>query len=78
MTITAAVAPHHSDLAGALTPTQAGEYLGDVAPRTLQNWRSGGRGPAYVSYGTKIVYRVADLDAFLAAHRVDPASGGDR
>ena len=59
-----------------VSETEAAAYLG-VAKRTLQDWRhrkSGG--PAYSKLGAgrrcRIVYAVADLDAFLAAGRVEP------
>lgn len=43
-------------------------YLG-VAPKTLSNWRALGEGPRYVRLGkshARIVYRVSDLDQYLA------------
>lgn len=47
--------------------TQAADYLG-LSPRTLERWRVGGGGPAYVVLGSKSVrYRRSALDAFLAA-----------
>ncbi len=47
------------------------EYLG-VCPRTLDNWRSQGRGPRYVRVERRIVYRVADLEAYLESRTVEP------
>ncbi len=41
-----------------------------VSPRTLQRWRSGGRGPAYARLGKLPKYRLEDLEAFVAQHRV--------
>lgn len=55
----------------------AGEYIG-VQGRTLADWRLHGRGPAYSAVGRKLVrYNIADLDAWLMAHRVEvsPAQG---
>jgi hypothetical protein len=40
------------------------------SPRTLANWRSAGRGPAYVKVGGAVRYGRADLANFIAAHRV--------
>ena len=58
-----------------LSETEAALYLG-VAKRTLQDWRCRKIGPAYSKLGAgmraRIVYDVADLDAFLAAGRVEP------
>ena len=39
-----------------------------VARSTLQNWRYTGRGPRWIKLGRLIRYRVADVDAFLAAN----------
>ena len=57
----------------ALATADAAAYLG-VAEKTLANWRGRRQGPAYVRAGARVVYRVADLDAWLAANVV----GGDR
>lgn len=59
----------------AMSPADAATYIA-VPVGTLANWRSEGRtsGPAYVKVGAKVVYLVADLDAWLLAHRV----GGGR
>lgn len=46
-------------------------YLG-VASGTLRNMRSQGRGPVFYRVGKRIVYRRADLDAFLDRCRVEP------
>ena len=44
---------------------EAAEYLGGVAPRTLEAWRVYGRGPPYLKVGDLVVYRRRDLDAWL-------------
>ncbi|MGV9794428.1 helix-turn-helix domain-containing protein [Gordonia sp. NPDC003422] len=49
----------------------AASYL-DVSRGTLDNWRSQGRGPAYVRQGRMIRYRRADLDAWMAQGVVRP------
>jgi len=56
-----------------MTEQEAGGYIGKP-PRTLAQWRYLKKGPAYIKVGDKSVrYRQADLDAFLDAHRIDPA-----
>jgi hypothetical protein len=61
-----------------LNDKEAAAFLG-LHPQTLRTMRMEKRGPAYHKLGWRIVYRVADLEAYLAAHRIDPAShsGGD-
>lgn len=55
-----------------LPTTEAAAYIG-VAPDTLKAWRTRGRGPVYAKFGAgraaKVVYRVADLDAFVSEAR---------
>lgn len=60
-----------SDLShrGALDTIDAAAYTG-IARATLKKWRVVGTGPTYVRVGSKIVYLVDDLDAFLRSHRV--------
>ncbi|MDY7541770.1 helix-turn-helix domain-containing protein [Cryobacterium sp. 5B3] len=56
----------------ALSSVPAGAYIG-VTRKTLSNWRALGEGPPYArlgASGARIVYRVADLDQFLAEHMV--------
>lgn len=60
-----------------LSEKEAAEYLGPVAVRTLQDWRTRGIGPAYSKLGKRIAYAVADLDAFLSVTRVEPKSGSE-
>jgi predicted DNA-binding transcriptional regulator AlpA len=50
----------------------AADYLG-LHARTLDNWRSQGRGPRYVRVGRRIVYRIADLESYLDARTVEVA-----
>lgn len=38
-----------------------------ISPRTLERWRWLGRGPRYLKIGGRVVYRVADVEAFEAA-----------
>jgi hypothetical protein len=59
-----------------LPSAAAGPYVG-VAPKTLSNWRAIGEGPRYIRLGkshARIVYRISDLDEFLA----DRVIGGAR
>lgn len=45
-------------------------YIG-VQPRTLEDWRSKGRGPTFVRLGgNRVRYLVSDLDDFLISRRV--------
>jgi hypothetical protein len=40
----------------------------NVAPRTLQRWRSTGDGPAYIRCGLRrVIYDVGAIDAWVAA-----------
>ena len=61
---------HHHD--AATTDPAAATYL-DVSPQTMRNWRSAGSGPPAIKLnGGAIRYRLADLDAWIAAQREDP------
>ncbi len=62
---TTAVAPSVVDERGAAA------LLG-IAPATLRNLRSQGRGPKYCRVGRRVVYRVRDVDAYLENNAVDP------
>jgi hypothetical protein len=37
-----------------------------ISERTLEGWRSRGLGPRYVKVGGRVVYRLADIEAFEA------------
>lgn len=55
----------------AVLPTpEAARYIG-LAYATLKRWRSTGHGPPYVRLGSRIVYLIEDLDAWLRAHRIE-------
>src|SRR3954454_23937810 len=57
-----------------LRTPEAAAYLG-IGESTLEKWRCSGMGPVFERAGTRIVvYRVSDLDAFLAARRVTSTS----
>jgi len=51
---------------GRLTRADAAKFLG-LAPGTLANWDSQGRGPKSVNVGGKIFYYLHDLKAFRDA-----------
>lgn len=46
-----------------LTSDQAAEYL-SVAPRLMENWRWRKVGPKFIKVGSRVRYRLDDLDAF--------------
>ncbi|TBB95921.1 DNA-binding protein [Rhizobium ruizarguesonis] len=53
---------------------KAAEYLG-VSQKTLANWRcSGTRGLQYVQVGSRILYRLNDLDDFILNSRKSSTS----
>ena len=45
----------------------AAAYIG-VAPKTLANWRSAGKGPRFCRLGRVIVYQKNDLDQYFEDH----------
>ena len=47
------------------------EIIGDRDK--LAQWRHKNRGPAFYRLGRKIIYRGVDLNAWVAAKRVDPS-----
>ena len=52
------------------------EILGDRDK--LAQWRHKCVGPAYYKIGRKVVYRGSDLNAWLAANRVEPSRESTR
>lgn len=46
------------------TIQETASYL-HLAEGTLANWRTQGKGPAFVRIGSKICYRDEDLEAFI-------------
>ena len=58
-----------SDAPRTYSTEDAAAYL-QLAPGTLTNLRSRGDGPVYCKIGRRVVYRQADLDAWLDAHAV--------
>lgn len=47
-----------------LTTQEAADYVG-LKPRTLQTWRSEGRGPVYYKRNNRILYKPSDIDAWI-------------
>ena len=47
-----------------------------MSPRTLERWRWLGQGPAFLKIGGRVVYRLADIEAYEAAqvHTFTPPS----
>ena len=58
-----------------MTTGEAARYTG-VAESTLRYYRHADAGPASYKVGTRVVYDVADLDAWLAAHNAQSVRGG--
>lgn len=54
------------------TTQQAADYLG-CRPKTLENWRALGRGPAYLKLGSRVLYPQQELDDYVSAHLCRPA-----
>lgn len=50
-------------------------YLG-LSPRTLQKYRSEGRGPKFRTINNRSCYEFADLDDWIAAHHKSNRTGG--
>jgi DNA-binding transcriptional MerR regulator len=55
-----------------LTPGAVAKLL-RITEGTLRNWRSQGLGPPYLKLGAGVVYRRADVLAWIEAQRVIPA-----
>lgn len=60
-----------------LRERQAASFLG-VAPKTLANWRSQGKGPKFCRLGRAIAYRQEDLEAFIEKSLSDPGERTER
>lgn len=52
----------------ALRPLEAGSYL-SLSPQRLARLRLEGRGPVFCRDGRSILYRIEDLDRWLASSR---------
>lgn len=61
-----------------LTPEEvSARYKGKITTKTLANWRSAGKGPAFVKVGGRILYSIAGLLHFEAANDNSPSSAND-
>ncbi|WP_082467557.1 MULTISPECIES: helix-turn-helix domain-containing protein [unclassified Sphingomonas] len=56
-----------------LTTVEAAPLFG-VTPKTAENWRCMGVGPAFVRAGRRVVYDPADIAAWIAKHRATSTS----
>lgn len=52
----------------ALNTKEAAEYLG-IRPQTLHNWRTLKKGPDYIKMGSRVIYRLEDLNLFIQANK---------
>jgi hypothetical protein len=59
-------------------PTEVAARLVGVKPETMKAWRRVGRGPIYTKLYSRCVYKIGDIEAFLAARVVDPAGRRQR
>lgn len=50
--------------------TEEVEQAYGIAAKTLANWRSQGRGPAYHKLGGKVRYKISDVEDWVAQGRV--------
>lgn len=76
--VTPAVAPAIASTAAAqpqryLTNDEAAEYL-RLSPRTLEKQRVIGGGPKFRKFGRRVMYAVADLDAWAADRSFETTS----
>jgi hypothetical protein len=60
------------------TKGAAAYYGGLISPRTLEDLRLRGEGPAFYRLGSKIVYRQTDLDTWFASRRVNPQTESEQ
>jgi hypothetical protein len=54
-----------------LSDVEASRYLG-LGVQTLRNYRHCCKGPVYHRLGRRIIYRIADLESYLAERRINP------
>ena len=56
-----------------MTSKEAGTYL-RTSDAVLQQWRYLGKGPKYYKLGRKVLYKRADLDAWVESQAVTPGA----
>ena len=47
-------------------------YNGQISVKTLANWRSIGRGPAYTKIGGRVLYSLLDVQDWEAQRQITP------
>lgn len=47
-----------------------------ISPRTLERWRWTGEGPAYFKIGGRVVYKLADVEAYEGTRRCESTAQG--
>ncbi|WP_082653933.1 helix-turn-helix transcriptional regulator [Bradyrhizobium pachyrhizi] len=61
-----------------LLSSRAAAPLLGLSPRTLERYRCTGDGPAYVKAGRRVLYRPADLEAWITTRLRHSTSEGVR
>jgi predicted DNA-binding transcriptional regulator AlpA len=56
-----------------LTEREAAAMIADLKPATLSKWRRRRKGPRYLKLGSKVRYRLTDIEEWTAAQLIDPA-----
>lgn len=57
-----------------LDEIRAAARIGGVQPATMRKWRQRRQGPPYHRRGRLVRYRSDELDAWIAAQRVEPTA----
>lgn len=58
-----------------LTPGElSARFRGEISVRTLANWRVLGTGPKYTKIGGRVLYPIAEVQAWEAARTVNSTS----
>ena len=69
-----ATKPTEAGISSNLNDLEAARIIG-IAPITLRQWRSHGKGPKYLRIGGKCVrYRRSDIESWLDGQVVDPST----
>jgi hypothetical protein len=55
-----------------VSPNEAANLF-SISPGTLGNWRSAKRGPRFFKVGSKVLYRVEDLEKYFTSNPFFPA-----
>jgi predicted DNA-binding transcriptional regulator AlpA len=62
----------NDEITAVINPEEASKIMG-FERRTLDNWRSAGKGPAYVKLSRrKVGYLLADIQTFIQSRRIEP------